>query len=452
MISYDADVVIVGGGPGGVVAALAARRMGARVMLVEKHPCFGGMAVVARVHSMLTFHGLKGEKIVGGLAEEIIRRLRKAGGTCGHIMDTVGVAYSVTPTDPDLLGLILQAMLDEDGVEYFLETSFIEARMAGERIQEIRCIGPGGPFSVSGRVFIDGAEGSLAASCGCESERGRNGACMPATLIFSLRNVGISEVCDYMESHRNEFHPETLFNHLRRSPAIGVSGFFSLWKASVLSIPRDRLLFYQTLAPDEVAINSTRITNFDPLVPALAGSARRKAMEQALEIIAFLRAHVPGFGSCRIATIAPALGVREVRRIRGRYWLTGKDVAGGRRFADEIALGGFPIDVHLPDSSGIETTSLAGQGFYGIPYRCLLPEGMANLMMVGKCLSADFEAHASARVQATTMAMGQAAGCAAALAVLRGLEPCCVPPEDIRAAIVEQGGILEPRGAGEELP
>jgi hypothetical protein len=451
MSSYDADVVIVGGGPGGIVAALAARRLGARVILIEKHPFPGGMAVAARVHSMLTFHGRKGHRIVGGIPEEIITCLKKAGGTWGHIRDTVGVAHSVTPVDPDLLGMVMQILLDEADVDYFLESAFIEAVRAGERVTGIHCTGPGGPFSVSGTIFIDGAEGNLSASCRCPAERGREGIVMPATLIFSVRNVRISEVCSFMESHRDEFHSETLFDHLRRSPAIGVSGFFSLWKDAGLSVPRDRLLFYQTLCDDEVGVNSTRITNFDPLVPECARKARRMALEQVYEIDAFLRSHVPGFRDSKLSTIAPVLGVREVRRIRGDYLLTGRDVASGCRFPDEIALGGFPVDIHLPGSSGIETVNLGGEGFYGIPYRCLLPEGTPNLMIVGKCLSADFEAHASARVQATAMATGQAAGCAAALAVRKSLDPREITCEEVRGAVVDCGGILEPQHI-EELP
>ncbi len=450
---YESDLVIVGGGLAGTAAAMAAKRLGVRrVLLIERTPFLGGMAVAARVHSMLTFHGLQGQRIVGGVAETIIERLRRAGGSCGHIRDTVGVAYSVTPFNPDSLGLLLQEMLDEAGVHYIVEALFTDVLLQDSRIVEIRGYHCGTPFTARAPVFLDASGGGdLAAASGVPFEQGRDGAVMPATLIFSVRNVDLHRIRGYMNAHRDEFHHETLFDRISTTPALGVSGFFNIWRRAGLSIPRDRVLFYQTLLPDEVAVNSTRIIDFDPLDPGKLTSSYLKARRQVDELATFLREKVPGFEHSRLSTVSAFLGLREVRRIEGLYRLSGDDVASGRRFPDEIALGGFPVDIHSPGGAGIESTKLSGRGFYGIPLRCLLPVGIDNLMIAGKCLSAAFEAHASARVQATSMVMGEAAGMAVALTLSRKIELKELDAAVVREALVGGGAILEPDSV-EELP
>jgi hypothetical protein len=452
MSNYQADVLIVGGGPAGTAAALAVRRMGASVLLLEERPILGGVATGAMVHSMLTFHGKKGHRVVGGVPQEIIDRLKEAGGTPGHIRDTVGVAHSVTPVSPDILAGVLQAMLEEAGAGYILEGKFLEGEFTGRRLAAVRGVSPAGFFRATARVYVDASgSGTLAAAWGCPFDRGRDGQVMPATLIFSVRDVSLDRVFEYVEKNPGEFHGETLFDHVRKSAAAGVSGFFSLWRDARLPVPRDRLLFYGFLRPGEVAINSTRIPGFEPLDPLSVNGAYLEGRRQVEAVHRFLRLHVPGFEECIVSRIAPFLGVREVRRITGQYVLTAGDLAGGRRFPDEVALGGFPIDIHQPGGGSIESSEVGGAGFYGIPYRCLLPVGAPGLLIAGKCFSADFSAHASARVQATCMAMGQGAGVAAALAVKSGLDPAELDPQAVREGVTRLGGILEPEGM-EDLP
>jgi len=445
-IHYEADLVIVGGGLAGAAAALTARRLGVRrVLLIERTPFPGGMAVAARVHSMLTFHGLQGHRIVGGVGETIIENLRSKGGSCGHIRDTIGVAYSVTPFNPDCLGLLLQQMLDSASVHYLLEALFTDVSLQGSRILEIKGFHCGTPFTATAPLYLDASGGGdLAAASGVPFAQGRDGAIMPATLIFSMRNVALHLIREYMKANRDEFHHETLFDRLSSAPVLGVSGFFSIWKEAGLSIPRDRILFYQTLLPDEVSVNSTRIIDFDPQDPVKLAASYLKARQQVEEIAAFLVNKVPGFEHSQISSVAPFLGIREIRRIEGLYRLSADDVRSGRRFSDEIAFGGFPVDIHSPRGAEIEAVTLRGRGFYGIPLRCLIPVGIENLMIAGKCLSSAFEAHASARVQATSTAMGEAAGAAAALALSNGQEPGELDAGRVRELLVSVGAILEP--------
>ncbi|MCE1248976.1 MAG: FAD-dependent oxidoreductase [Firmicutes bacterium] len=452
MQSYEYDVVVIGGGVTGVCAALAASGSGVKTLLLEKNQYLGGMATGGWVHSCLTFHSRLGYRIVDGIPQEIFDKLAAIGGTTGHVRDTVGVAYSVTPFDPDKYKFVLQSCLNDQGVDYLFDTFCTNLQMEGNRIKSVQCCSAHSRFEVKAPVFIDATgDGHVAFMAGNDFEMGRDGYAMPATLIFKVRNVNFKPILRYMWKHMDDFHDETRFDLLKSSPALGVSGFFRLWKMANLSVPRDRLLFYQTMHDDEVAINSTRVQDFNPHDPQSWKKALVNARMQMYEILDFIREWIPGFGFCRFTGEAPQLGIREVRRIIGRYMLSGEDVKLGRRFDDEIAFGGFPVDIHLPQGNGIETQHTGDEGFYGIPFRCLQPLKGSNLLVAGKCFSSKFEAHASARVQATVMAMGQAAGAAASVAVKKKTDPGELDVKDVREQILNLGGLLQPAGR-EDLP
>ena len=440
------DVVIIGAGVSGICAALAASRCGARTLLVEKLSFPGGMATGAWVHSMLTFHGKKGHKIIGGIPEEIIQKLISIGGSPGHVRDTIGVAYSVTPHNPDRLKYVFLSMLANSSVAPLFNTLFTKPIMEDDKIKGVILETPRGALKIKGKIFIDASgEGVLASRGGNDFESGRNGRVQPVSIIFKVRNVDLEEVVDNILKNRENFHNETLFEDLKKSSSIGVSGFFEEWKRENLTVPRDRLLFYQTTEDDEVAINTTRIGgNIDPGDPIDMLYAEREGRRQIYEIFNFLRKKIPGFKKAKLAGEAPLPGVREVRRIKGKYLLTGEDLLYGRRFPNEVALGGFPIDIHRPEGSGIDLDEIGGEGFYGIPYTSLIADKISNLLITGKCFSATFKAHASARVQATSMAMGQAVGTAAALSAAEGIKPEKLNIELLRKTLIKDGAILDP--------
>ncbi|HPZ06844.1 MAG TPA: FAD-dependent oxidoreductase [Candidatus Eremiobacteraeota bacterium] len=439
------DVIIIGAGLSGVCAALASSRTGAKTLLVEKSGYPGGMATGAWVHSMLTFHGKKGHKIIGGIPEEIIQNLISIGGSHGHIRDTIGVAYSVTPNNPDKLKYILLKLLSNSNTSLLFNTQFIHPFVEMDRIKKVILENSRGSFKISGKIFIDASgEGILASRCGNDFEYGRNGKVQPITLIFKVRNVDMRNLVDNILQDKDNFHGETLFDALKITPCLGVSGFFSQWKKGKLNVPRDRILFYQTMEEDEVGINTTRINNLDPSDPLDLIYAEKEGRRQMYEIFNFLLEKIPGFKNARLTGEAPLLGVREVRRIKGKYILSDDDLSSGRRFPDEVALGGFPVDIHRPEGSGIESREVGGEGFYGIPYFSLVAEKISNLLITGKCFSATFCAHASARVQATVMAMGQAVGTAAALSSREGIEPAELSIDKLREQLIRDNVILEP--------
>ena len=218
-------------------------------------------------------------------------------------------------------------------------------------------------------------------------------------------------------------------------------------------LPRVEGSWHRTPYDGVALIHMTRIPNVDATDPWQLTAAEVEGRRQVAEYHRFLRDRVPGFGRSVIVATSPAIGVRESRRVHGDYRLTREDVLGGRRFADEIALCGAPIEDH---GAGRDTAwRYVGEGGgprYGIPYRTLLPLGLEGLLVAGRCFSATHDAHASARSMATCMAMGQAAGTAAALAAVARTVPRALSGDTLREHLALDGALLEPVEliAGEE--
>ena len=196
-------------------------------------------------------------------------------------------------------------------------------------------------------------------------------------------------------------------------------------------------------APIRVLVHVTRIPNLDATDPAQLTRAEVAGRRQVAEYHRFLRDRVPGFERSVIVATSPAIGVRESRRVHGDHRLTREDVLEARRFADEIALCGAPIEDHHAGGD-TDWRYVGGAGVYGIPYRSLLPRGVEGLLVAGRCFSATHDAHASARSMATCMAMGQAAGTAAAMAAAAGGVPRDVPAAALRARLAADGALLDP--------
>lgn len=415
--SINKEVVVIGGGAAGVCAAIAAARRDTEVILIDRASFLGGTLTGAWVNPLMSFHNQSGRQVIFGIPQEIIGRLEKIGQAVGHVRDTIGVAYSVTPYDFEAMKRMMGEMLEEAGVEVLLKTNFTGALKENGFVREIEAINESGNFIIKGKVFIDASgDGNLAAFCGLPFQRGNEkGLSQPFTLIFKASLVNLSEVIEAMQNDPDNFHPTTLFDRLAVEKVIGVSGFFKEVKDANLSVPRDRVLFFSTLSPGEVLVNMTRISGFDPLKAEDIEKATKIAKSQALEIYEFLKDKIPGFENSQFSGFAPHIGIRESRRMVGEYVLTEDDVLEGRDFPDSIARGAFPIDIHIPDSSGWEGKPVNKD--YGIPYRCLVNKKVKNLIFAGKCLSATFQAHGSARLSPTCMAMGEAAGIASAVSV-----------------------------------
>ncbi|HZZ65753.1 MAG TPA: FAD-dependent oxidoreductase [Candidatus Baltobacteraceae bacterium] len=447
------DVLVVGGGNAGCAAALAAARHGARTLLVERYGFLGGTATAAMVGPWMTFHsGTK--RIVGGIAQEIVERLQRNGGSPGHLYDSSEYVSTITPFDPELHKALLFEMMEESGVHLLLHALFLRAVTEAAHNGAQRSVRGGVFATVAGEreyraaVTIDAtADAYVADSAGVAGQQGdERGRVQPASLMFRLSHVDLSKTAAYVRMHPDQMRT-SLKTHERTAPALtAVAGLYDLWKAALdegaVDIPRELVSFFITPYADEVTVNMTRVTNIDPLDPDDLTRAEVQARRQVTELLRFFRERVPGFEDARIAATGTQIGIRESRRIVGEYTLTREDVLDARSFEDAIARSAYPIDIHNPSGSGTVTHRLLPGESYEIPYRCLVPKGVDRLLVAGRCISTTHEALASTRLTPTVMTLGQAAGTAAALAAQRDGDVRAVDPQRLRSRLIADGVLL----------
>ena len=441
------DVLVVGGGNAGCAAAIAAARHGANTLLVERYGFLGGTATAAMVGPWMTFHSGK-KRIVGGIAQEIVDRLVRMGGSPGHLHDSSDYVPTITPFDPEIHKALLFEMMEEAGVHLLLHAYFLRAVMDGESVAGAVFATVAGEREYRARITIDAtADAYVAASAGVATQQGdERGRVQPATLIFRLSHVDLAKTAAYLRMHPDQMRT-SLKTHERTAPALtAVAGLYELWHEAQakgdVNIPREVVSFFISPYPDEVTVNMTRVVDIDPLDPDDLTRAEVAARGQAMQLFHFFRDRVPGFENSRIAATATQIGIRESRRIVGVYTLTRDDVLEARRFDDAVARSAYPIDIHNPSGTGTATHRLRPGESYEIPYRCLVPAKVERLLVAGRCISTTHEALASTRLTPTVMTLGQAAGTAAALAeqdhvALRDLDPA-----KLRAALREDGVIL----------
>jgi FAD-dependent oxidoreductase family protein len=269
------------------------------------------------------------------------------------------------------------------------------------------------------------------------------GRVQPASLMFRLSHVDLAALSVYVRQHPEQMR-SSLKTHERTPDALtAVAGLYELWDAArergAVHVPRELVSFFASPYADEVTVNMTRVVNVDPLDPDDLTRAEVEARAQVMELFDFFRADVPGFANARIAATATQIGVRESRRIAGEYTLTADDVLHARTFDDAVARSAYPIDIHNPSGSGTTTHRLPAGSSYEIPYRCLVPLLVDDLLVAGRCISTTHEALASTRLTPTVMTLGQAAGTAAALSVADGVTPRALDPVALRARLIADG-------------
>lgn len=445
-MSRDYDVLVVGGGNAGCAAALAAARRGQKTLLVERYGFLGGTATASMVGPWMTFHS-GGSQIVGGIAQEIVTRLAVLGASPGHIPDTSDYVSTITPFDPEVHKALLFEMMTEANVRLLLHAWFTDALCDGDRVIGAVFETVGGRRTYRARVVIDAtADAYVAASAGVATQKGdKRGRVQPASLMFRMSHVNLEKTAAYLRTHPNQMRTSLKAHERKAQRLTAVAGLYELWQSAQqegLEVPRELVSFFISPYPDEVTINMTRVTDIDPLDPDDLTRAEVEARRQAMQIAAFFRERVPGFENARIAATATQIGVRESRRIVGRYTLTREDVIEGRDFPDAVARSAYPIDIHNPSGSGTTTHRLSPGASYAIPYRCLVPAEREGLLVAGRCISTTHEALASTRLTPTVMTLGQAAGTAAAIACESGVSPSRIDTAQLRAHLLRDGVVL----------
>lgn len=449
------DVVVCGGGPSGCVAAMAAARLGAKTLVVEQYGFLGGALTGQGVHPMMTFHA--GERqVIQGIPDQVVQRLVEAGASPGHIADTIGYASSVTPFDAEGLKVVLEEMLAEDGVEVLYHAMLADAEMRGEEIRRILVCTKGGLQCIEGKVFVEATgDGDLMAYAGVDfvKGRGKDGAVQPMTTNFRVGNVDIDRIREYMLDNPEEFYMGDV-RSVRESPRLSVSGFYGLVQKGreAGDFPTDRkgILFFETNSLGEVNVNTTHIFGKDATDPRQFSQAEREGRQQARVVFAFLRKWIPGFENAVYLSTGFQIGVRESRRLKGCYTLTQSDLIEDRPFEDGIVLAGYPVDIHPPTpedakaalGAAQEGHSIAQGNVYRIPYRSLISPKAANLIVTGRCLSAEHEALGAIRVTPIAMAIGQGAGSAAAMAAKEGCSLHDIDIEELKGILREHGAVV----------
>jgi glycine/D-amino acid oxidase-like deaminating enzyme len=394
------DVLIAGGGMAGCAAAIAAAREGVSVALYEREHSLGGNATRAMVAPWQSFHASVAAEgielppqVIGGIAQEFVDDLIALGACRGHLPDPIGFAGSITPVDAAKLQGYLPGKLEAEGVQFLLNTVVTPDELA------------------QASQIID-ATGTCDAARMLGAEVVEPGQPQPYSWLFTMQGVDEVAVFEYIAAHPGEFVLHPRFRELfARDRQLGVSGFFSLVAEAratgELTFNRDRLLFFSTPNPGEVLVNTTR-------VPANHPDPRAEGMRQVRELAPFLISRVPGFAAAQVGRIAEDIGQRESFRLRGATSLNVADIRSGARSDHAIARGCYPIDIHATDSAELSTEALNYRGYYDIPRGCLVSVNVPNLLAAGRCISADREGFASARVLPTAMATGHAAGLIAA--------------------------------------
>jgi hypothetical protein len=440
----EVDVLVVGGGNAGCAAALAAARTGARTMLVERYGFLGGTATAAMVGPWMTFHSGT-ERIIGGIAQEIVERLTALGGSPGHIHDSSDYVPTITPFDPEIHKALLFDLMRESGVQLLLHALVVGTeRDAGGAVRGSTFATVGGMRTIRAQRTIDAtADAFVAADAGCTLQQGdERGRVQPSSLMFRLSHVDMAAVAAYVRDHPDQMRTSLPPSQRTAGALTAVAGLYELWHAAQhdgIDIPRELVSFFISPYPDEVTVNMTRVTDIDPLDPDDLTRAEIEARAQAMRLVAFFRERVPGFAHARIAATAAQIGVRESRRIVGEYTLTREDILEARTFDDAIARSAYPIDIHNPSGSGTTTHRLPAGASYEIPYRCLVPQRIDDLLVAGRCISTTHEALASTRLTPTVMTFGQAAGTAAAMSISANLPPRELNTGALRERLIADG-------------
>lgn len=429
------DVIVAGGGVSGCIAALAAARGGAKTLLIERYGFLGGTLTNAGVGPMMTFHA--GERqVVGGIAQELVDRLAERRACLGHIRDTTGYVFTVTPFDAEQLKFVLDQMMQESGVEVLLHTMLAKASAHDGLLRAVTVCNKAGLTQLEGRIFVDATgDGDLAYFAGACVKMGRDedGLCQPMTTNMKLGGVDVGRIRAEIRRSPDNFNVKDL-SLLEKAPRLSMAGFYREFDtakaAREISTPREDVLLFETVNPGEVIVNTTRVLRLSATDPWQLSQAEREGRKQAHELFAFFKKRCAGFEDAVFLSTGVQIGVRESRRVMGRYLLTAEDILSPQGLADAVALGGYPIDIHNPAGAATHTTHLRQGQHYAIPYGCLVAQSPQNLLVSGRCLSATHEAGAAVRVTPIAMATGQAAGAAAALCIREG----CLPGQvDIRA-------------------
>lgn len=409
------DVLVCGGGPSGMAAAVNAARQGVKVLLVERYGRLGGMAANA---------------IVGPIM----------GTVKSKFVDEVERYFGGEMADFEKIDIQYAELVQRAGAEILLHSWAMEAVMSGKTITGVKFLTKQGVLTVNAKVVIDATgDGDVALSAGAAYEIGRpgDGLVQPVSIMYKVDGVN-PENALYCRGERQA--------RVLNLPA-GTWEEITLKALAAGELPANvgAVRMYKAQRPTQAIINATQINRIDGTNPFDLTKAELEGRKQAYVILEFLRKHAPGYENAYISSMPAVVGVRETRRFLGVEYLDRKDLVTGRKWPDAIAWDAkFVIDIHNPDGPGQAEGREGGvhQGAaeqvqpYDIPYGCLIPREIDGLLLSGRCISGSHAAHASYRVQRIMLAVGAGAGVGAAIAAKKNIKPREVNASEIQKVLL----------------
>ena len=397
------DVVVCGGGPAGFIAAVAAARGGAKTAVVEQYGFFGGMATAGFVNPMSVF-SYNGKQVTGGIPWEFINRLKDSGGA------EIESPLANVAFEPEHYKLVAQRMVLDAGVDIYMHSFISGCLKDGNRITHLIIDNKNGAEALASKVFIDcTGDADLASMAGVPMLESEGRPLQPLSSYFIMGGVNLDTPMMQEAIHHNR---QGVNCHclpvreklLARKDELAIPEFGGPW-------------FCLTRQPGVVTVNITRSAG-NACDNRDFSYAECRLREDAFRMAAILKENVEEFKDAYLISVSTQAGVRETRRIKGVHVLTGEEYLHAEHFSDSVARGAHPIDIHVANGEKQNITFLKTPAY--IPYRSLIAGAFPNLMVAGRCISADKTAFASIRVQSSCMDMGQAAGTAAAQCAASG--------------------------------
>lgn len=446
------ELIIVGGGISGVIAGISAAREKIDTLIIEQNGFFGGMLTSAGVGPMMTFHAGK-TQVIQGITGELIDRLKQKGLSTGHIPDTTGYTYSVTPFDIEGMKSELECMYLEAGGQILFHSMLANVVTENRKIKEITICNKAGLSILEADYYIDASgDGDLAAWAGVEFIKGResDGISQPMTMKLRMYGVDIPLIRKFIHANPDEFpRLKGDTSIIDKSERLSIGGFTKTLKrakdAGDFTFSREDVLFFETNNLGEVIINSSRIPNLDSTNPADLTKGEIEGRKQAKELLHFFIKYIPGFKNATLSFTGPSIGIRSSRQIKGKYTITKEDILTGRKFKDAVVCNGYPVDIHSPTGEDTYSEHLKWGEYYTIPYRSMINNQIDNLITVGRCISGDFEAQAAFRTTPGAGAIGHAGGAASVIAIQQSKDYKDLHINEIQELLLKQNAFLHDR-------
>lgn len=427
----ETDVLVIGGGPGGLGASVMAARAGASVILVERYGVLGGMSAQGEVTPFMPNHQLKKEEngndvwtsLDYPVYQEWIRKMHS------YFPETLQKENSVDAMVFDIpkavSSLAIEDLCLEAGVKIIYHHTLTDVVMDEDgRITEAIFLSKSGYVAIRAKAFVDSTgDGDLSVLAGAPAEfGGESGYCQPMTTCFKIRGIDMERI------------PENADLQQR---------YLDAKAKGEIDCPRENLLIFRNINKDVKHFNTTRIVKKSAVIGTELSEAELEGHRQVKEIFRWFQNTIPGYENAQLESIATHVGVRESRRIRGLNYLTREDFSKASKFDDAIARCNYVIDIHNPLGTGTEIVRIDRTDFYEIPYGCIVPQNVKNLTVGSRCISVDHAVHSSCRIMPTVVSIGQAAGVAAAMSAQTGVDVCALDGKAVRSKLIELGAALK---------